>query len=148
MKTLIVGYGNPLRSDDGIGPFVVERIGRLQLPTVTTRICHQIDNGLIEEANTYERVIFVDSSVDRAGVRFQRLNNRPRKWGESSGEANSDLAGQLSARLSETAPELFLCSVPAQNVNFGVCFSERTVKGAKDAFRYLMSVLATEIQYA
>ena len=37
-EILVVGYGNTLRGDDGVGPRVAEAIGKRQLPGVRTLI--------------------------------------------------------------------------------------------------------------
>ena len=48
MKTLVVGYGNPLRSDDGVGPFLANEIGGLAMEDVTVKTCHQLNVELVE----------------------------------------------------------------------------------------------------
>lgn len=61
---LILGYGNPGRQDDGLGPAVAERIDALGLPGVTTDADYQLN---IEDAATMARygvVLFVDASID------------------------------------------------------------------------------------
>ena len=35
MKILVIGYGNPGRLDDGLGPAFAERIQAMELPSVT-----------------------------------------------------------------------------------------------------------------
>ncbi len=62
-RILILGYGNPGRQDDGIGPAVVEEIERLKLPGVTAESDYQL---VIENAAAlaeHEKVIFVDAAV-------------------------------------------------------------------------------------
>ena len=39
---LVIGYGNTLRGDDGVGPRVAEAVGKLNLPGVRTLICQQL----------------------------------------------------------------------------------------------------------
>jgi hydrogenase maturation protease len=63
-KTLVIGYGNPGRLDDGLGPACAERIDSRQLPGVTTDATYQLS---IEDAATvagYDRVVFADAAVD------------------------------------------------------------------------------------
>ena len=58
----VLGYGNPGRQDDGLGPALAEGIGALRLPGVTVDADYQLN---IEDAATlagYERVLFVDAS--------------------------------------------------------------------------------------
>lgn len=62
-RILILGYGNPGRRDDGLGPALVERIERRDLPNVTAESDYQltVENG--EQAAHYDIVVFVDASV-------------------------------------------------------------------------------------
>ena len=39
---LVIGYGNVLRHDDGVGPRVAEAIEELNLPGVRTLVCQQL----------------------------------------------------------------------------------------------------------
>ena len=70
MKVLVIGYGNPLREDDGIGWRVVEEIENGQLLIVncqlSTVVTHQLLPELAEEVSGAELVVFVDASVEGA----------------------------------------------------------------------------------
>jgi hydrogenase maturation protease len=63
-KLLVIGYGNTLRGDDGVGPRVAEAVERLQLPGVRTLICQQLSPEHAEMISQAERVVFVDAAVD------------------------------------------------------------------------------------
>jgi hydrogenase maturation protease len=62
--TLVLGYGNPGRQDDGLGPACAGRIAALALPGVRVEINYQLT---VEDALTlgaFARVMFVDAVVD------------------------------------------------------------------------------------
>lgn len=68
---LIIGYGNPLREDDGVGWRVVEEIERRKAEGrgqngfasfVEAEACHQLMPELAEAISRAERVIFVDAA--------------------------------------------------------------------------------------
>jgi hydrogenase maturation protease len=66
-KFLLIGYGNPGRLDDGLGPALAEVIENLDLPGVTVDIDYQLtveDAALVAE---HETVIFADACVDSEG---------------------------------------------------------------------------------
>ena len=48
MKTLVIGYGNDSRNDDGIGWFVVEQLAKRNLPDVTLETTHQLEVDFAE----------------------------------------------------------------------------------------------------
>lgn len=62
-KVLLIGYGNPGRLDDGLGPALAQAIDDRSIPGVTVDIDYQL---LVEDAAAvaeYDVVIFVDASV-------------------------------------------------------------------------------------
>jgi hydrogenase maturation protease len=61
---LVIGYGNTLRGDDGVGPRVAETVGSLNLPGVHTLICQQLSPELAEPVSSADTVVFVDAAVD------------------------------------------------------------------------------------
>ena len=69
MRTLILGLGNPILTDDGIGVLVAEEV-RSRLPEDTAIDITEVSVGgltLMETMIGYDRVILIDA--------FQRLND-------------------------------------------------------------------------
>lgn len=62
-RILVLGYGNPGRLDDGLGPSFVDRIARLELPGVTAEANYQLNVEDAAVAAEYDVVLFVDASV-------------------------------------------------------------------------------------
>jgi hydrogenase maturation protease len=72
---LIIGYGNPLRSDDGVGWHAAERLrvrlaGRAEVVT-----CHQLMPELAEALSRAERAFLIDASItgDPGTIQVQPL---------------------------------------------------------------------------
>lgn len=63
---LLIAIGNPLRGDDGVGPFLVEH---LQMPGLRIRTVHQLTPDLATELVGAQRVLFVDAWQAPAGAR-------------------------------------------------------------------------------
>jgi hydrogenase maturation protease len=64
---LVIGYGNPLRGDDGVGCVVAEELAkRLSGPDTKVQVvaCHQLNPEMAEAVADTQAVIFVDASVD------------------------------------------------------------------------------------
>ena len=71
---LVIGYGNTLRGDDGVGPKVAETVGALRLPGVRTLICQQLSPEHAAPISVADTVIFVDAAVDAPEeVQLRRL---------------------------------------------------------------------------
>jgi len=59
---LVIGYGNPLRTDDGIGQILVKRLAdRLRSPAVRIITTHQLTPELAEPISRASMAIFVDA---------------------------------------------------------------------------------------
>ncbi len=60
---LLLGYGNPGRCDDGLGPALAARIERLGLPGVQVESDYQLNLEDAEAVARYDVVIFADAST-------------------------------------------------------------------------------------
>ncbi|MBV8099116.1 MAG: hydrogenase maturation protease [Verrucomicrobia bacterium] len=58
---LIIGYGNPLRGDDGIGWRVADQLAALAGDAATVLTVHQLTPELAEPISKAELVIFIDA---------------------------------------------------------------------------------------
>lgn len=62
-RTLVVGFGNPGRADDGLGPALASRIEALAIPGVDIEIDYQLSIEHAEQVAAYDRVFFADADV-------------------------------------------------------------------------------------
>jgi hydrogenase maturation protease len=60
LQTLIIGYGNPLRGDDGIGPRIAATVAE-RLPTTDVIMTHQLTPELAEPISRASRLILIDA---------------------------------------------------------------------------------------
>jgi hydrogenase maturation protease len=70
---LVIGYGNPLRGDDGIGPVVAGEVGRLNLPGVRVLAVHQLAPELAADLADSRLAVFVDAATGGEPVAAVRL---------------------------------------------------------------------------
>jgi hydrogenase maturation protease len=65
-QVLVLGYGNPLRGDDGVGPEVIRRLtSDPSDPRISFKACRQLTPELSEEISRFSTVIFIDASVEQ-----------------------------------------------------------------------------------
>ncbi len=67
MKILLIGYGNPGRRDDGLGPAFAQAVGRFCPDGLTIESDYQL---VVEDAHTvaqHDIVVFVDADTAGAG---------------------------------------------------------------------------------
>lgn len=67
-RTCIVGIGNPLRSDDGVGAYICQLLEEKNLPGVSIISTQQLDIGIAEELSKFDNVIFVDASLEEEAI--------------------------------------------------------------------------------
>lgn len=62
----IIGYGNPQRRDDGIGPFVVNSLKDVlkHKKAVSLLALHQLGADRVEELCNADRILFVDATIN------------------------------------------------------------------------------------
>ena len=62
-QILIIGYGNPLRCDDGVGWRAAETLSlNLQLPEIEIIVRHQLAQELADDLRYADLVIFIDAA--------------------------------------------------------------------------------------
>ena len=119
--TLIVGYGNSLRGDDGAGYVAAELLrGRLHVPDVEIRSQQQLLPELMEPMARAAHVVFIDASVSGRAGKFSKIPVRPapacsRFTHHATPE--SLLAGVQ--RLYGHTPEATLYTIPGRNFELG-----------------------------
>ena len=62
-KVLLIGYGNPGRLDDGLGPALADAIEELNLPNVTVDSDYQLTVEDAASVSEHDVVIFADAAV-------------------------------------------------------------------------------------
>ena len=78
MSTLVIGYGNPLRGDDGFGWHVAERLRSVAVHShIQILTLHQLTPELMEPISRADRVIFIDSAAGPVPGEIQERTVEP-----------------------------------------------------------------------
>lgn len=117
---LVIGYGNTLRGDDGVGPFVAVAVSKWQLPGVIALERHQLTAELAEPVARAAVAIFVDARLDQEAGAGSAHMLEPSDCKSCTAHA-SDPCGLLALAnaVYGHSPAAWLVSVP------GVDFSVR-----------------------
>jgi len=144
MKTLILGYGNPSRRDDGVGWFVVDRLQQARLPGVELLAMHQLEVDQAEVISHFDNVIFVDAAVPQSPKPVTETIVQPefRSHAVAHYLAPSDLVS-LSDTLYGHVPRAVLLSIRGTDFGFGTGLSAATESWALEAIDRIMR-LATD----
>jgi len=130
---LVVGFGNTLRCDDGVGPRVAESVELLGLPGVLTLSCHQLTPELAYPVSMAGSVVFVDAAVDEPGQLSVRHLEPTRSSLVLEHAPNPGTLLALSRDAFGRAPEAWMITVPAEVLGFGEELSPVAKRGVRKA---------------
>ena len=130
-RILILGYGNPLRSDDGLGWRAAEALTRtLALPQVEIITLLQLTPELAETLSRADAVFFLDISRDSQPGELICKPVVPDSNGSYSSHHCSPAALlALSQQLYGSAPRAFLVSMGGGCFDYGEGLSPKVQEG-------------------
>ncbi len=148
---LVIGYGNTLRGDDGVGPRVAEAIEKLNLPGVRTLVCQQLSPEHADPVARARTVVFVDAIVN-TGDKWQVTSDgkschpthdtrhvqlRKLEPGESSQlmahAADPRTLLALARDVFGHTPEAWLLTIPAVKLDFSEDLTPEAQRGFAEA---------------
>jgi hydrogenase maturation protease len=122
---LVLGLGNPLRGDDGIGPRIVEELIRRGLPEgVTAQDVGNAGLDLLNVLEGWERAVIVDAAdMGRAPGRFVRFTPDEVRLTQASDHISLHNAGlsevlALADALGKTLPEVVIFGVQPAEIDW------------------------------
>ena len=130
---LVIGYGNTLRGDDGVGPRVAEAVAQLSLPGVRTLVCPMLTPELADPVAHANTVIFVDAAVDAPQeVQWRKLEpNESSQLMAHAADPRTLLA--LARDVFGHTPEAWWLTIPAVDLSFREEFSPAGQRGFAEA---------------
>jgi hydrogenase maturation protease len=131
LRILLLGYGNPGRCDDGLGPALAEAIGKLDIPGVDVDSDYQL---VVEDAHAIaERDVVIFADADVAGPepfhlrRIQAAEKRTAGFSSHSVEPAEVLA--LAKEMFGAKTTAYVLGIRGYEFND---FGERLSKNAKE----------------
>jgi hydrogenase maturation protease len=136
MKTLVIGYGNDSRNDDGAGWFVVRELSKLNLPDMTLETAHQLEVDFAEVVRDYDKIVFVDAAIPESPKPWWTEEVEPgfRSHAVAHFMTPGDVLG-LCRTLYGKAPRGQLFSIRGHDFNFGTELSPETRQSALEVVR-------------
>ncbi len=158
-KTLIIGYGNPDREDDGVAWHILNRVAeRLGLPApgqdiddlqhlagTTDLLCLlQLDPELAEVIAEYDRICFVDAHTGayREDIRFEAIEGKYQA-SPFTHHLTPETCLALAEALHGYAPQGIVVSVRGYQFGFVHALSPATAKLAETAAERIMAWLSS-----
>jgi hydrogenase maturation protease len=146
-KTLIYGYGNPGRQDDGLGARFTELcdewISSEKLPHITVDCNYQLnieDAAMVAE---YDTVIFVDASVveDVENFKLEPITPDNASIEFTMHAVSVGYVVDLCAKMYGKTPESYVLHIKAYEFDFKEELTPKATENMLDAFNFLKTFI-------
>ena len=141
-SVLLIGYGNPGRLDDGLGPALAEAAARLAAGRLTVESCYQLAVEHAAQMANFDVVIFADADLrGPEPYRFERLQPSTEAPFTTHHVEPATLLG-LARDLFGATPDAYVLGIRGYEFNdFGEHLSPKAQKNLAAAERLLESQL-------
>ena len=141
-KVLLIGYGNPGRLDDGLGPACAEAVAALDLPGLTVDSDYQLTVEDAAEIAKYDVVIFADASVSAVDP-FDFVPVRPSgEPGFSTHSVEPEAVLAMAHEMFDGKTLGFALAIRGHEFNeFGETLSEQAQSNLAEAITFIEGVI-------
>lgn len=124
-RALVIGFGNTLRSDDGLGHYVAKQLSmEVSDPDVQILDMHELVAEIADSVCRAEMVIFVDAAGDGEPGHLRCARLAPAaEGGASSHHLSPASLLQLTVKLYGRCPPAYLITVTGANFDLGETLS-------------------------
>ncbi|NJL50015.1 MAG: hydrogenase maturation protease [Leptolyngbyaceae cyanobacterium SM2_5_2] len=144
MRTLVIGYGNTLRGDDGVGYRAAEAVESWHLEDVVAYPCQQLTPELAALIAESDRVIFVDATPPQnphSPLVLERLLTGPRGVAFTGHHSNPATLLGLAQDLYERQPLAYALWLPSWAMDYSEALSPIAQTGLKQGLKRLREFL-------
>lgn len=141
-KLLIIGYGNPGRGDDALGPLVAEHIESINSQShwhhvdVLTAYQLQIEN--VMDVAEYQIVLFVDAHTNCCSpYQFDRCQAEPDQSYTTHALTPDALLAVYQQVFKKTPPPCYLLSIKGESFELGQSLSTNANSNLKLAIKFV-----------
>lgn len=144
---LVIGYGNELRGDDGLGPLVVKAVAAANIPGVRVLTARLLLPEFAADLAQARLVVFVDASEawSESGVEVRSLAaETATDWCTHRADPRPLLG--LTRTIYGQAPEAWWLTASGRNFDFGEGLSGVAEENARQALACLKRLIQAKTQ--
>jgi hydrogenase maturation protease len=145
-RALIIGYGNPLRGDDGLGWHAAQCLAAvLNKPEVEIIACHQLTPELAEPISRADLVVFIDAAPQGPAGRLssQRITLDAVLPGTFSHHLTPRTLLAWAQALYGSYPEAMLFSVSSQCFDCSEALSPPVAAAVPELVQWICTLVST-----
>lgn len=142
-KVFIVGYGNPLRGDDGVGWVVAEKLKELTLSeAVRIQTCIQLTPELAADLSEVEIAILIDARVEEPAGKISCQQVKPLPHlPSSSHHLNPSALLSYARQFFGKAPQTYLVSINGAEFRYQDHLSPQVQEAVHEAVKIIVELL-------
>lgn len=144
-QVLIIGYGNPLRGDDGLGWQAAQQCAAVLPPLlVNVMACHQLNPELAEPLSRANLVIFLDADAGEPPGRLscRNLVAQPAEAGAFSHNLTPQALLACAQALYGGSPEAVVLSISGAFFGYSECLSPVVSAVLPELLQYVQALVA------
>ncbi|HLP26357.1 MAG TPA: hydrogenase maturation protease [Acidobacteriota bacterium] len=124
-RLLVLGYGNTLFGDDGLGQLIAQHVADWAVPGVLALARHELTPELAADVAMADEVIFVDAALHTDGVVFVPVNAAsPDRAGLNHALTPTALLALARAAFGRSPERAWQLLVPARDFTLGNALSD------------------------
>ncbi|MBF0512027.1 MAG: hydrogenase maturation protease, partial [Candidatus Omnitrophica bacterium] len=137
---LVIGIGNTLRSDDGVGPYIAQLIEAKGLKGVKVWVTQQLHVEDIDGMLVFSKIILIDAAVEGVQVSLRRIHsNDTAGRAASSHHLSAGLCLDMARQIFHKTLNIELCSIRGSNFEFGDKLSAHVLSCVDQAVELICS---------
>jgi hydrogenase maturation protease len=140
-RILLIGFGNPGRQDDGLGPGIVEELERLSPPGVRLDADYQLAIENAADLAEADRVIFVDAAVEGPEPFLARRLEPAAQASFSSHVLGPEGVLAICEQIYRRRPEAVLVGVRGYSFEFAEGVTEKARQNQSRALEFIDTLI-------
>jgi len=141
-KICLIGVGNILRTDDGIGAYISNQIENLRLSGVDCLIVQQLQVELIEDLLHYQTIIIADASLGDSEVDLSPLNRLDAGMA-SSHQIDAGMLFSVAKNIYQKDLDMYICAVKGEDFSIGDKITTAVLARANTAVELIRNFIAS-----
>ncbi len=141
-KVLVLGYGNPAREDDGLGPAAAAAIEKLDIEGITVDSDYQLTVEASVAVAEHDVVIFIDASIEGEKPFYFSRAAAKSMDGFSTHHIEPEGVMGLAKDLFNAGPEAYILGIRGYSFSmFKETMTKKALGNLKKALRFLEPLL-------
>lgn len=144
-QVLVIGYGNPLRGDDGVGWHAAQQCAAALPPSlVNVMACHQLTPELAEPVSQAGLVIFLDADVQGppGQLSCRSIAAQPSEAGVFSHHLTPQALLACAQALYGGSPAAMVLSISGAFFGYSECLSPVVSAALPELMQYVRALVA------